>query len=249
VPLRGTPTDLAYDAEADRFLVTTQNGVYILDSSLTSILRYTVIDPGFSVDLGDFGGAAFLDGKTVMALGENKSYVILRENDGADAAKNYRFFLESFDRFEEQSRSRLGTVRARMMYVMSLAFDPVTNSLFTVTVPNSKARGLVVSRFDRGDRILSEEFALALAPQSGLSFSGPKRGLDELYLTGATISAGHMYAIGAAYGTLVTIDLQGHTVVSAYAIPGLARPVGISLRGSDFYILGAGGEVFLVAKP
>jgi disulfide bond formation protein DsbB len=249
VPLRGTPTDLAYDAGTDRFLVTTQSGVYLLDSSLTSVLRYTVVDPGFSVDLGRFAGAAFLDSKTVMVLGENKSYVILNENYGADAAKNYRFFLASFDKFEEQARSRLGTVRARMMYVMSLAFDPATNSLFTLTVPNSKARGLVVSRFDRGDRILSEEYVPALAPQSGLSVSGQKRGLDELYITGATIGEGYLHAVGAAYGTLLTIDLQGHSVVSAYAIPGLARPVGIALRGSDFYILGEGGEVFLVAKP
>ncbi len=249
VPLRGTVTDLAYDAGTDRFLVSTQNGVYILDSSLTRVLRYTIVDPGFSVDLGRFAGAAFLDGKTVMVLGENKSYEILREKDGADTAKNYRYFLESFDKFETSGPSRLGTVRARMMYVMSLAFDPATNSLFTVTVPNSKSRGLVISRFDRGDRVLSEEFMPTLAPQSGLSFAGEKRGLDELYVTGATIAEGRMYAIGATYGTLLTIDLAGHAVISAYTIPGLARPAGIALKGSDFYIAGEGGEVFLVAKP
>ena len=58
LPLRGTPTDLAYDAATDRFLLTTQHGVYITDGSLGHVLRYTVVDPGFSVDLGQFAGAA-----------------------------------------------------------------------------------------------------------------------------------------------------------------------------------------------
>lgn len=246
-PLRGTPTDLAYDALTDRFLLTTQNGVYIVDGSLTRVLRYTIVDPGFAVDLGQLAGGAFLDGKTVMALGENKSYVILRENDGANEADNFRFFLESFDKFDQVSRSRLSTMRARMMYVMSLAFDPPTNSLYTVTVPNSKVRRLVVSRFDMRDLTLSEEFTPALGP--GLKFSGEKRSLDELYVTGVAVADGRMYAISAAYSTLLTIDLAAHSVVAAHAVPDIARPAGIAIKGGDFYIVGEGGEVLVVEKP
>jgi len=248
-PLRGTVTDLAYDAGSDRFLVTTQSGVYLLDGTLDHILRYTIVDPGFSIDLGRFAGAAFLDGKTVMALGENKSFTILRENDGADANKNFRYFLESFDKFDEVSRSRLGTVRARMMYVMSLAADPETNSLYTITVPNSKVRKLVVSRFDQADTTLSEEYVPELAPDSGLKFAGKNRSLDDLYVTGATISDGRMYAISAAYSTLFAIDLGSRWVVAAHAIRGLVRPVGIAVRGGDFYIAGEGGEIFVIARP
>jgi disulfide bond formation protein DsbB len=248
-PLRGTPTDLAYDAGSDRFLLTTQSGVYLLDGSLANVQRHTIVDPGYSIDLGQFAGAAFLDGKTVMAMGENKSFVILKENDGADAGKNFRYFLESFDKFDEVTRSRLGTVRARMMYAMSLAFDPATNSLYTVTVPNSKVRQLVVSRFDKGDRILSEEFVPAIAPESGLRLAGEKRSLSEFYITGAAISGGRMYAISAAYSTLLTIDLAAHTVVAAHAIPGLGRPCGLACKGDNLYILGEGGEITIVAKP
>ena len=102
-----------------------------------------------------------------MAVGENKSFVVLRENDKADADRNFRFFLESFDRFDEVSRSRFGTVRARMMYTMSAAFDPASKSIYTVTVPNTKVKRLVVSRFDRRDLTLSEEFVPALAPDVG----------------------------------------------------------------------------------
>jgi len=246
LPLRGTITDLSYDAATDRFLITTQNGIYITDGKLSRILRYTVVDPGYSIDLGRFAGAAFLDSRTAMALGENKSYVILRENDQADAGRNFRYFLESFDRFDERSRSRLGTVRARMMYTMSLAFDPAKNSLYTVTVPNAKVKRLVVSRFDRDDLTLSEEFAPTLAPDSGLKPAGEKRSLDEYYVTGATIAGGRLFAISAAYSTLLTIDLATHKVVAAREIAGLSRPTGIAIIGNDLYIVNGNGVLSVI---
>jgi disulfide bond formation protein DsbB len=249
LPLRGTLTDLAYESATNRFLVTTQSGIYITDGSLGLVAKYTVVDPGFSIDLGRFAGAAFLERKTVMAVGENKSYVVLRESDQADADKNFRFFVESPDRFEEVSRSRLGTVRARMMYTMSLAFDPVTNSVYTITVPNAKVKRLVVSRFDRRDLTLSEEFMPVLASGSGLTLSGEKRSLDEYYVTGATIDDGRLYAISAAFSTLLTIDLAAHAVVAAHAIPGLDRPVGLAIKGNDFYIAGEGGALAIVPRP
>ncbi len=246
--LRGTPTDLAYDAATDRFLLTTQHGVYITNGSLDRILRYTVIDPGYSIDLGQFAGAAFLDSHTVMALGENKSYVVLKESDQAEEGANFRFFLESFDAFDEVSRSRLGTVRARMMYTMSLAFDPASSSLYTVTVPNSKTRRLVVSRFDRRDLTLSEEFIASLAPDSAMTLAA-KRSVDEFYVTGAGVSGGKLYAISAAFNTLLTIDLTSRKVVAAHAVPGLERPVGLAIRGADLYIVGEGGQLAIVALP
>jgi disulfide bond formation protein DsbB len=248
VPLRGTVTDLAYDAAGDRFLVTTQQGLYLLDAALGQTLRYTIVDTGFSVDLGRFAGAAFLDATTVLAVGENKSFVVLKENDKADADGNFRFFLESFDQFDEVSRSRFGTVRARMMYTMSAAFDPATTSIYTVTVPNTKVKRLVVSRFDRRDMTLSEEFVPALAPDSGLRFAGEKRSLDELYITGAAVADGTLYAISAAHGVLLTIDLASHTVVAAHHIAGLGHPVGLAIRGGEFYVANADGSIRVVER-
>ena len=248
VPLRGTVTDLAYDAAGDRFLVTTQQGIYILDAALGRMLRYTIVDTSFSVDLGRFAGAAFLDATTVLAVGENKSFVVLTENDKADPDGNFRFFLESFDQFDEVSRSRLGTVRARMMYTMSAAFDPATKSIYTLTVPNSKVKRLVVSRFDQRDMTLSEEFLPTLAPDSGLTFAGGKRSLDELYITGAAVADGKLYAISAAYGVLLTVDLASHTVVAACRLAGLERPVGLAIRGGEFYVADADGSIRVVER-
>lgn len=109
----------------------------------------------------------------------------LRESDTADASKNFRYFLESADKFEEVSRGRFGTVRARMMYTMSAAFDPQQNAIYTVTVPNDRTRRLVVSRFDRGDMTLSEEYSpkVAIALRQDAS-------VDRLYVTGAAIANG-----------------------------------------------------------
>jgi hypothetical protein len=246
LPLDGPITDLAYDAAGDRFLVTTEKGIYITDGAFNRVLRHTVVDTGFSVDLARFAAGAFLGPDTVVAVSENKSYVVLRESDKADAAANYRYFLASFDRFDEVSRSRFTTVRAKMMYVMAAAYDPATDSVYTVTVPNARVKRLVVSRFDRRDMTLSEEFTPALAPGSGLAFKTEKGSLDSFYASGAAFADGKLYVISAAFGTLLTIDPQARTLVSAHSIPGLGRPVGLAIKGSEAFIIDAAGGLTIV---
>lgn len=245
--LDGSPTDLAYDPATDQFLLTTANGVYLTDGTLGHVTRHTIIDLGFSIDIGRIAGAAFLDEGALLAVGENKSYVILRPNDRASADSNFRFFLESRDRFDEVSRSRFGTVRARLLYIMSAAYDAASNSVYTVTVPNNRVKRLVVSRFDRRDLTLSEEYSPPLSPASGLALA-PKRTLDELAVTGATVADGLLFALSAAYGTLLTIDLGKRQVVAAHAIPGLTRPTGIAIKGEDLYIVDDAGMLTVVAR-
>ena len=242
LPLNGTPTGLDYDPASDRFLLTTQTGVYVTDGALSRVARHTVVDAGYSVDLARFAGAAFLEAGTVLAVSENKSFVILRENDQADAAKNFRYFRESFDRFDEVRRGRFGTVRARMMYVMSAAYDPARQSIYTVTVPNERNRGLVVSRFDRRDLTLSEEFVARLSPDAGARLLG-NRTLDELYVTAAAVREGRLYALSAAYSTLLEIDLESRAVVGARSVPGLSRPAGMAFKGDELWVVTEEGKV------
>ncbi len=246
-PLNGTPTDLAYDAATKRFLITTQRGIYLADDTLSAMTRYTIVDPGYSVDLGSFAGAAFLDKGALLAVGENKSFVVVRPSARADADANFRYFLESAGAFDELSRSRFGTVRARMMYIQSAAFDPATGSIYTVSVPNNKVKRLVVSRFDRRDMTLSEEFTPALASDAGLTLS-PKRALDELVVTGATVADGSLYVLSAAYSTLLKIDLASRRIVAASAIPGLVAPTGLAAREDELFIVGRDRRVWVVAK-
>ncbi len=130
-----------------------------------------------------------------------------------------------------------------MMYTLSAAFDPSSNSLYTVSVPNNKVRRLVVSRFDRADMTLSEEFAPALDPAVGLRLQNSKRTLDEMYVTAATARDGVLYALSAAYRTLLAIDLVHHKVIAAYTVAGIDQPVGLALKGRTFFVLCSGGRL------
>ncbi|MBW7932311.1 MAG: disulfide bond formation protein B [Gemmatimonadaceae bacterium] len=249
VALKGTPTDFAYDAASDRFLVTTDAaGIYLLDGTLTKLDRHTIVDIGYSVDLGRFAGAAFLDKGQLIAVGENKSFVVLAPSDTADADENFRYFLESANAFEEVNRSRFGTVRARMMYINAAAYDVASNSIYTITVPNQFAKRMIVSRFDRRDMVLSEEFIPTLAKGAGLTL-GDDRSLGEYMITGATVADGRLYAISAAYRTLLVMELDTHRVLAAFAVPNLPTPVGLAARGTDLLVLGADGSVTSLARP
>ncbi len=246
--LDGVPTDLAYDAATDRFLITTDAGIYLADPALTQAKSRTIIDIGFSVDLGRFAGAAFLDKGELIAVGENKSYVVLTPNAKANADSNFRYFLESRDQFGEVTRSRFGTVRARMLYIMSAAYDVASNSIYTITVPSNFVKRMIVSRFDRRDMMLSEEFVPTLAENAGLTL-GKDRSLGEYMITGATAADGQLYAISAAHSTLLTLDLATHRIVAALVVPDMQRPVGIALRGPDLYILCQDGTVTVIVRP
>lgn len=244
--LAGTPTGLAYDAPSDRFLLTTEHGVYLADGALQKVVRHTVVDPLFAVDLGRFAGAAFLENGRLIAVTENKSFVILRESDKADVDRNYRYFLESFDAFDEVSRSRFATLRAKMMYVMSAAADPATRSIVTITVPNAKTKRWVVSRYDAGDLMLSEEFVPKLDPALAAAPRERPNPLDAFYITAATIADGRLYALSAAHATLLTIDLATRSVIAAHTIPNLAQPTGLALKAGRFLIVSRDGTLTIV---
>ena len=239
--VNGVPTGLAYDASTDRFLLTTEHGVYLVDGGLQQALRHTVVDPLFSVDLGRFADAAFLEGGRFLAVTENKSYVVLEEGRSGDARRNYRYFLESPTDFDEVTRSRFATMRGKMMYVMAAAVDPATHAIYTVTVPNAKSKRWVISRFDPADMLLSEEFVPTIDP----ALAAPKDGtnpLEGFYVTAATIADGRMYALSAAHSALLTIDLGTHAVVAAHTIAGLSQPAGIALKNGRFHVVSGDGR-------
>lgn len=248
LPLRGRPTGLAYDETLDRFLLTTEHGLHLTDGRLERVVGRAVVDPLFAVDLGRFAGAAFLDPRTVLGVTENKSYVVLHEAEGrADADRNFRYFLEGADEFDERVRSRLATVRARMMYVMAAAVDTATGSLYTVTVPGSPAARLVVSRFDTADMTVSEEFVPRIAGDLAPGPGGDGSALDRLYITAATMSDGRLYLLSAAHGTLLAIDPVARAVVAAHTVEGLSRPTGLAVRGGTFYVVSDEGVLTRVA--
>jgi hypothetical protein len=246
-PLDGQLTGLAYDSATSRFLAVTDHyGVYVLDGTLSRVEHHVVLDHQYSIDLTPLAGAAWM-GDTLAVMSTNKSYVLLRPDPTADPDREWRHFTRSDGGVTELLRSRFATVRARMMYVLSLAYDRQADELITITVPSPRHRRLVVSRFARADRELSSEFEPR--PASGLALSGPDRSLADYLVTGAAVADGKLYALSAAYSTLLVIDLRTKLVNEAYAVPGIQRPVGLAARGPELLVAQADGGIAVVSRP
>ena len=247
-PLNGALSGLARDSATGRFLATTDHyGAYLLDSTLSRVLHHVVLDPGFSVDLSPLVGAAFLGGDTLAVLGTNKSYALLLPDPKAEEAAEWRHFLESDGQVSEVGLGRFQTVRAHQMYVLALAFDPAARVLITVSAPNPRHHQLVVSQFARKDLTLSSEFEPQLT--AGLTLRSPDRTPAEYVVTGAVVADGRLYAISAAYSTLLVVDLKDRTLQAAYAVPGLARPVGLAARFQQLLVAEADGRIAVLARP
>lgn len=245
--LNGRLTDLARDPATGRFLaLTDRHGVYVLDGSLSRVEHHVVLDPYFAVDISALAGAAFL-GDTLAVGTINKSYLLLRPDPTADEDREWRHFLETSGGMSELRRSRLATVRARQMYVLSLAYDADAQELVTVSVPSPRHRRMVVSRFDASDFMLASEFLPRLAPD--LVLNSRERSLAEYVVTGAVVEGGLLYAISAAYSTLLVIDLDAKTVTVAHAVPGIDQPVGLAVRGEELLIAQADGRIAVVPRP
>jgi hypothetical protein len=245
--LDGRLTDLSRDPATGRYLgVTDDFRVYVLDSALSRVQHVVQLDHQFAVDLTPLAGAAFI-GDTLAALSTNKSYVLLRPEVNVDTDHEWRHFRASSGDVTELRRSRFATVRARQMYVLSLAYDAGADELVTLSVPSPRHQRLVVSRFARGDMMLASEFVPSLGP--GLGWSADGRSLAEYVVTGAGVADRLLYAISAAYSTLLVIDLSEKTVTAAYAVPGLEQPVGLALRGSQLLVAQADGRIAVVERP
>jgi hypothetical protein len=245
--LNGRLTGLASDPATGRFLaVTDHHGVYVLDPALSSVEHRVFLDPYFAVDLSTPAGAAFL-GDTLAVGTVNKSYVLLRPDPETDEDFEWRHFLETSGGVQELRRSRFATVRARQMYVSSLAYDGDARELITVSVPSARHGRMVVSRFARADLLLSSEFLPGLSP--GLALTAPGRGLGEYVVTGAVVVEGTLYAMSAAYSTLLVVDLDAKAVTGAFGVPGMEDPVGLAARGEELWIALADGRIAVVSRP
>ena len=246
-PLNGAVSGFARDSATGRFLVTTDHyGVYLLDSARSRVLHHAVIDPGFSVDISPLAGAAFAGGDTLAVLGRNKSWALLVPDAAATEREEWRHFLETDGQMKEAGLGRFQTVRAHQMYALAFAYDPAARQFVTVSAPNPRHHQLVVSRFSRGDLTLSSEFEPAVAGNLTL---GKDRSAADYLVTGAAVADGRLYAVSAAYSTLLVVDLRTQTLQAAYAVPGLAHPVGLAARGADLLVAQADGRVAVLRRP
>ncbi len=247
-PVGSALRGFARDPATGRYLAVTDGyGVWLVDSTDTGVLHHVRLDGGWSIDLGPLTGAAFLGGDTLAVAGMNKSWVLLRPDPRADADSMWKRFRATDGGVTELDRGRFATVRARLQYVRSLAFDPAAQQLITVSIPSPRQRRLVVSRFARADMTLAAEFRPGLG--AGLALAGARRSLAEYLVTGAAVADGRLYAVSAAYSTLLVIDLAQGTLVAAYAVPGIAHPVGVAVRGTQLLVAQEDGRIAVLPRP
>lgn len=246
-PLQGALRGVARDPATGRWLaVTDRYGVYLLDSTASRVLHHVALDAGFSIDLAPLAGAAFV-GDTLAVMGTNKSWVLLRPDPTADPDTMWRRFRETDGGVAELERGRFATVRARLQYALALAYDPDAREYVTVSVPSPRQRRVVVSRFAGRDRMLASEFVVRFG--AGLAPRGEGRSAAEYVVTGAAVADGRLYAVSAAYSTLLVIDLGARTVAAAYAVPGLAHPVGVAVRGGQLLVVQQDGRIAVLERP
>ena len=247
-PLDGALRGLARDPATGRWLAVTEGyGVDLLDSTATRVLHHVRLDGGWSIDVGPLAGAAFLGGDTLAVVGTNKSWVLLLPDPKADNDSMWKRFRQTDGGVAELDRGRFATVRARLQYVHSLAFDPAAQELITLSVPSPRQRRLVVSRFARSDMALASEFRPSLGP--GLTLAGSSRSPAEYLVTGAAVADGELYAVSASFSTLLVIDLGSRMVTAAYALPGLVRPVGVAVRGAQLLLALGDGRIAVLPRP
>jgi hypothetical protein len=255
VPLDGRLTGLAGPAGGPpspsgggRVLaVTDRYAVYVLDDAFARVLHRVVLDPMYSIHLTPLAGAAILGGDSLVVMSTNKSWVLLRSDPAADPGWEWRHFRETDGSVSEVRRSRFATVRARQQYALALAYDPAADELVTVSVPSPRHPRMVVSRFDRGDFLLASEFLPRLGP--GLLPASEDRVLGDYLVTGAVVVDGVLYAISAAHSTLLAINLSSRTVTAAWAVPGIAEPVGLAIRDGELLVAQADGRVAALGVP
>ncbi len=247
-PLGGAPRAVARDGATGRWLAVTEGyGVYLLDSAAARVVHRVRLDGGWSIDVGPLVGAAFPGGDTLAVVGDNKSWVLLLPDPKADDDSMWKRFRETDGGVTELDRGRFATVRARLQYVRSLAFDPAAQEFVTVSVPSARQRRLVVSRFARADMTLASEFRPGLG--AGLALAGRTRSLAEYLVVAAAVADGKLYAVSASFSTLLVIDLAARAVTAAYALPGLVRPVGIAVRGARLLVVMGDGRIAVLPRP
>lgn len=232
--LNAPATDIAYNGQGQYFVATEKWGLYLLDDALAKVKRFAVLDHLNGANGRVPVGSAFFAADEFGVLGWNKVYAFFKEDGNRSARENFPSFIEGTEHYAVTARGAYNTVRSRMQHVLSMAYLPENNGVYTITVPSSKHQKLVVSRFDRADNMLSEEFIPTLA--DGLALKEGKT-LGEYYITGLTAHEGDLYAVSKQFSQVLRIDPRTRQIVDVQAFSGIANPQGIVFKDGVMQIL------------
>ncbi len=217
-----------------KMLITTEDfGLYISDKDFSKITNYLIFDHLFSATIETLAGANYIDGEIIRVMGMNKTSATVKENPKADEVKNFRYFLEGANTFDEIGwRNRFKTSRARDYYVLTARSNG--QSTYMITVPSTRYKKLVVVEQLNSDKGLASEFIPAVAENVILK---EKRDLGELYVTGLAINNGKLYAVSKNFNTIVVIDPIQKKIVDTIGLPKeLTNIRALTFEGDKFII-------------
>ena len=101
-----------------------------------------------------------------------------------------------------------------------------------ITVPNERAKNLILIKVDSKDKMLSGEAIVT----SAIALKD-KHDLKDYYVTAGDIVGGKFLAYSKNYNTLLVIDLADAKVTDAYAMPQIGDISGMAIKGGSIYDL------------
>ena len=231
---KGVTSGLAYNAKNDTFGISnTEGGVYFTDANFKEI-AHAIIDKPNGRNIKKAVASTFV-GDMLVTTGFNKTTFAVKPVEKVDAYHEWRYFRESTGGLESAwkfDRPALLTIRAKKQYVLTLAKDPQSTYMYMFTVPNERAKNLILIKVDSKDKMLSGETIVT----SALALKD-KRDLKDYYVTAGDIVGGKFLAYSKNYNTLLVIDLADAKVVDVYAMPQIGDISGLAVKGGSIYAL------------
>ncbi|GAA6822985.1 disulfide bond formation protein B [Helicobacter pylori] len=210
--LNGAITDLSFNE--DRAILTTENqGLYLAGNDLKTIHSYMVLDSYYSATVGSFVGADFNEDENIVIMGNNKTSVEITPNKNANALKNFPYFLEGANSFDEVERSRLKTSRAKNYYVSAARRG--AKFTYLISAPNKRYKDLIIISMLNSDKQVHAEFLLEL----GNAKLKEKRKLGELVISALALKDDKLYAFSKEFNTLLVIDPTKEEILEVYGLP------------------------------
>ncbi len=218
---KGSVTGMSYNPQLQKYgFVTNNAGIYYTDPELSKVTDKAILDRPNGNDIRVSVDADFV-GNKLIALSQNKTIWgnELKDPSKIDPWMQWRIFREATPKVAPVwgvDRPWLSTARARMNFVTTGTYDPTTNSLHLITVPNNKDKRTIVSSFDMNDRQVFQEKNLKASSKKSLKEG--RKALDY-YITASSFKDGKIYAISKNYKSLLVIDPQSVEIEKVYGLP------------------------------
>ncbi|WP_231181427.1 disulfide bond formation protein B [Helicobacter pylori] len=210
--LNGAITDLSFN-EDRAILITENQGLYLTGNDLKTIHSHMVLDSYYSATVGSFVGADFNEDDNIVIMGNNKTSVEITPNKNANALKNFPYFLEGANSFDEVERSRLKTSRAKNYYVSAARRG--AKFTYLISAPNKRYKDLIIISMLNSDKQVHGEFLLEL----GNAKLKEKRKLGELVISALALKDNKLYAFSKEFNTLLVIDPTKEEILEVYGLP------------------------------